>query len=309
MKGVAAALIGIDWGTTSARAYRLDGEGSVQDTREAPLGVQQVRGDFAQAFATLLGDWLHEPVPRIACGMIGSRQGWLEVPYIECPAPLDALARGLVRTPGGALAIVPGLAGRDDDGTPDVMRGEETQIIGAVGPDAPWSLAVLPGTHSKWAIVRSGAIQTFATYMTGEVYAVLREHSILGRMAEGSGRAFADAAFRRGVQRALTKTSSADTLLHRLFGTRTLALRADLAPEDTGDYLSGLLIGSEVAAGRDWATWHGARDATVLLLGSRALCARYAAALHEAGIATESGPEDAAARGLWRIAKAAQLVP
>ena len=308
MKGVAAALIGIDWGTTSARAYRLGSEGSVQDTREAPLGVQQIRGDFAQAFATLLGDWLHEPVPRIACGMIGSRQGWLEVPYIECPAPLDAFANGLVRTPGGALAIVPGLAGRDDDGTPDVMRGEETQIVGAVGPDAPRSLAVLPGTHSKWVIVRGGAIQTFATYMTGEVYSVLREHSILGRMANGLGRPFADAAFRRGVQRSLTKTSSSDALLHRLFGTRTLVLRGDLVAEDTGDYLSGLLIGSEVAAGRDWAMWHGVRDASVLLLGSRALCARYTAALQEAGIATESGPEHAAARGLWRIAKAAQLV-
>src|SRR6266513_1739575 len=91
-----------------------------------------------------------------------------------------------------------------------VSRRERKRERGAVGPDAPWSLALLPGTHSKWAIVRSGAIQTFATYMTGEVYAVLREHSILGRMAEGSGRAFADAAFRRGVQRALTKTSSAD---------------------------------------------------------------------------------------------------
>jgi 2-dehydro-3-deoxygalactonokinase len=167
---------------------------------------------------------------------------------------------------------------------------------------------VLPGTHSKWAIVRGGAIQTFATYMTGEIYAVLREHSILGRMAEGSERPFAPAPFRRGVQRALSKTSSADALLHQLFGARTLALRADLAPQDTGDYLSGLLIGNEVVSGRDWGALHGAPDASALLLGSRALCARYAVALSEAGIATKSGPEHAAARSLWRIAKAAKLV-
>jgi 2-dehydro-3-deoxygalactonokinase len=312
VKGRVAALIGVDWGTTSARAYRIDAEGSVQDTREAPLGIQQVRNNFPQALSTLLGDWWHESVPRLACGMIGSRQGWVEVPYVECPATLHTLVRGLARTPDGALAIVPGLAGRDEEGTPDVMRGEETQIIGAVGPDAPPTLAVLPGTHSKWAIVRGGSIQAFVTYMTGEVYAVLREHSILGRMAHepatNAARPPADAAFTRGVRRALAQTTSKDTLLHRLFGARTLALCADLAPEDTGEYLSGLLIGSEVAAGRDWGRAQGVPNASMLLLGSRSLCARYATAFHEAGIATPSGPEHAAARGLWRIAKAARLI-
>ena len=306
--GSAAALIGIDWGTTSARAYRLDPEGSVLDAREAPLGIQRVRDGFAQALQALLGDWQRDSVPRLACGMIGSRQGWVDVPYVECPASQDALARGLVRTPGDALAIVPGLACLDDDGTPDVMRGEETQIFGAVESNAASALAVLPGTHSKWTIVRGGAIETFATYMTGEVYAVLRDHSILGRTGSGSAHALNEGVFARGVQRALTQRAAADTLLHQLFGARTLSLRADLAPEDTGDYLSGLLIGSEIAAGRDWARAHGVSDASVLLLGSRALCARYAAAMGVAGIATEWGPEHAAARGLWRIARAAKLV-
>ena len=305
---MASALIGIDWGTTSARAYRIDAEGSVQDVRAAPLGVQQVRADFAQALATLLGDWRHEPVPRLACGMVGSRQGWVEAPYVTCPATEHALARALVRTPDDSLAIVPGLADVDAEGTPDVMRGEETQIIGAIPPDAKPVLAVLPGTHSKWAIVRGGAVESFATYMTGEVYAVLRDHSILGRMAKGSERAFAAAAFARGIQRALAKGATADTLLHRLFGARTLALRADLAPEDTGDYLSGLLIGSEVAAGRSWARAHGYPTESALLVGSRALCERYAAAMHEAGIVTTWGPEHAAAHGLWRIARASALV-
>lgn len=310
------ALIGVDWGTTSARAYRIDVAGSVQETREAPLGIQHVRDGFARALASLVGDWLDGPLPRIACGMIGSRQGWVEAPYAELPATLTALARGLVQTPDAALTIVPGLAGRDDDGTPDVMRGEETQIVGAVEADMPTALAVLPGTHSKWAIVRDGAINAFATYMTGEVYAVLRDHSILGRMADGEPagrrarpRPFAEAAFKRGVRRALTRSNSTDALLHQLFGARTLALRADLAPRDTVDYLSGLLIGSEVAAAREWARAHGIANGPVLLVGSSVLCARYATALHEAGIATTTGPEDAAARGLWRIAKAAKLIP
>ena len=311
MSAPPAALVAIDWGTTSARAYRIDAAGTLQDLREAPLGIQQVRGDFGAALAALLGDWRDDPAPRLACGMIGSRQGWIEAPYVDCPATQDALVRGLVRTPDGALAIVPGLADRDDVGVPDVMRGEEAQIVGAVATDSPPTLAILPGTHSKWAIVRGGAIETFATYMTGEVYAVLRDHSILGRMAEGtteSQRAFAAGAFARGVRSALARRGSADSLLHRLFGARTLALRADLAPEETGDYLSGLLIGSEVAAGREWARAHALATDSVLLVGSRVLCDRYAAALHLAGIAADVAPEHAAARGLWRIAQAAALV-
>ena len=308
MSRAACALVAIDWGTTSARAYRLDATGAVLDLREAPLGVQQVRDGFARALASLLGDWQDDPAPRLACGMIGSRQGWVEAPYVECPATLDALVRGIVRSPDGGVGIVPGLAGRDEEGDPDVMRGEETQIVGAVAPDSPATLVVLPGTHSKWALVRGGAIESFATYMTGEVYAVLRDHSILGRMATTTTRAISAAAFSRGVRAALAHGGPPGALLHRLFGARTLALRADLAPEDTGDYLSGLLIGSEVAAGRDWARARDSALSTVLLVGSRSLCDLYKVALHEAGIATLAGPEHAAARGLWRIAQVAALV-
>ncbi len=308
MTAGAIALIAVDWGTTSARAYRLDAEGSVLEAREAPLGIQHVRDGFAQALEQLLGEWATDPVPRLACGMIGSRQGWVEAPYVDCPATRDALARGIVTSPDDALAIVPGLACRDDDGVPDVMRGEETQIVGAVGGGAPLTLAVMPGTHSKWAIVRDGTIEAFATFMTGEVYAVLREHSILGRMAGASTSPIDAAAFTRGVRLALTQGGPADSLLHRLFGARTLALRADLAPQDTGDYLSGLLVGSEVAAGRDWARAHGVQPSSVLLVGARPLCERYEIAMREAGIASESGIEHAAARGLWWIAKVAKLV-
>ena len=133
----ATALLAIDWGTTSARAYRIAGDGEVLDARESPLGIQHIRdGAFAAALRSLLGDWIDIAAPRIACGMIGSRQGWVEAPYVDCPAGLDRLARSVVTTPDGALAIVAGVRCRDAAGLPDVMRGEETQIVGAFADDS-----------------------------------------------------------------------------------------------------------------------------------------------------------------------------
>ena len=301
----AAALIGLDWGTTSARAYRLDDSGAVLDVRAAPLGIQQVKAGYPEALGRLLGDWSTDPAPRLACGMIGSRQGWVEAPYVECPAPLAALAHGIVRTGDDALAIVPGLACRDADGTPDVMRGEETQVAGAVPDGAGPTLAILPGTHSKWTIVKNGAIDAFATQMTGEVYAVLREHSILGRMISPASVQLATGAFERGVHRGLERGGD---LLHLLFGVRTLALIDGLREDEASDYLSGLLIGSEITAGREWARARGAPLDSAVLIGGRLLCERYKAALQEAGIDSGIASEDAAAHGLWRIAEAAGLL-
>ena len=305
MRARPASLVGLDWGTTSARAYRFDDRGSVLEMRAAPLGIQQLKGGYPEALAMLLGDWGRERVPRLACGMIGSRQGWIEAPYVACPAPALALARGIVRTEDDALAIVPGLTCRDADGTPDVMRGEETQVAGAVPDGAGPTLAILPGTHSKWALVHDGAIAAFATQMTGEVFAVLREHSILGRMIGAAPQQFAAAAFTRGVRRGLERSGD---LLHQLFGVRTLALLEGLGADEAGDYLSGLLIGSEVAAGREWATRQGAPLDSAVLIGGRALCDRYSTALREAGLDARIAPDDAAARGLWRVATAAGLV-
>ena len=305
MSGRPAALIGLDWGTTSARAYRLDEHGAVLDGRAAPLGIQQVRDAYPQALDALLGDWSRDPAPRLACGMIGSRHGWIEAPYVHCPAPVAALARGIVRTQDGAIGIVPGLLCRDADRTPDVMRGEETQVAGAVADDAPPTLAILPGTHSKWAVVRDGTIVAFATQMTGEVFAVLRDHSILGRMIAPATAEFAAAAFTRGVRRGLERGSE---LLHLLFGVRTLALLDGLVADEAADYLSGVLIGSEIAAGRAWAELHDASFDSPMLIGGQVLCDRYSTALREAGVHARIAPDDAAARGLWRIAMAAGIV-
>jgi 2-dehydro-3-deoxygalactonokinase len=300
----ATALLAIDWGTTSARAYRLGPAGAVLAERTAALGVQNVQdGRFAEATAALLGDWRDDDAPRIACGMIGSRQGWREAPYIDCPAPLAALAGGIVAAPGDALAIVPGVRTRDHHGVPDVMRGEESQLAGAHDDAEERVLAVLPGTHSKWARVERGRLVDFSTYMTGELFGILLAHSILGRLAQpvgpGTGPGFA-----RGVARGL----GAGALNHDLFGARTLALMGDLPAEDVADWLSGLLIGREVRNARAWAQRSGHDGARVRLIGSDALVLRYHLAFEQADIAAERGPADAAALGLWRIARAAGIV-
>jgi 2-dehydro-3-deoxygalactonokinase len=302
-----AALIAIDWGTTSARAYRVDATGAVIAGRAAELGIQRAHdGAFVTALDALLGDWRADAVPRIACGMIGSRQGWVEAPYVDCPVELAALGNELVRAPDGALAIVPGASCRDAAGVPDVMRGEETQLVGAIEPDEARVLAVLPGTHSKWALVERGTLVAFATFLTGELFAVLLEHSILGRMATGiaSGAPISDAAFFPGLERGL----ATGALAHTLFGARTLALAGVLEPERIRGWLSGVLIGHEIAGARQWASERGADTSRVRVIGSDALVERYGAALMHAGVATERGRADAAARGLWRIARRAGLV-
>jgi 2-dehydro-3-deoxygalactonokinase len=301
------ALIAIDWGTTSARAYRLDATGAVLATRSAPLGVQAVADrPWSSALDMLLGDWRDDAVPRIACGMIGSRQGWVEAPYAACPVDLAGLGRALTRTPGGELAVVPGARCVDRAGIPDVMRGEETQIAGALAADDGDMLAVLPGTHSKWAVVEHGRLAAFATFMTGELYAVLLAHSILGRLADRSAPAAGagDAAFARGVARGL----AGDGLSHDIFGARTLALVGDLAPAEVGDWLSGALIGHEISAARTFAKERGGGVREVTVIGGDAIVARYVSALAQAGVAARLGPADSAASGLFRIAQRAGIV-
>ncbi len=298
-----AALIAVDWGTTTARAYRLGRDGALLAWREEPLGISRVSaGGFPAALATLLGDWAGDALPRIACGMVGSRQGWIEALYRPCPASLAELAEALTVAPDGVLRIVPGLLAPDSDGIPDVMRGEETQILGAVEPGEA-VVAVLPGTHSKWAWVDRGTVTGFATYFTGELYAVLMAHSILGRMA-AAGDAEPSSAFDRGVEHGL----SSEGLTHDLFGARTLALTGALASDEIGDWLSGLLIGAEIAGAELLLDGQGIARGRVRIIGGDALTLRYERALTRAGFGVERGPPDAAARGLWRIATQAGLV-
>jgi 2-dehydro-3-deoxygalactonokinase len=302
----AAALFAIDWGTTSARAYRMAPSGDVLDVRSAPLGIAQIHdARFDEALVRLLGDWSGERAPRLACGMIGSRQGWIEAPYVACPAPLSELASRIVRVPDGALSIVPGASTRDAYGIPDVMRGEETQIVGGVDPREERMLVVLPGTHSKWACVESGRIVDFVTFMTGEMWKVLLAHSILGRLAV---QAATDAGIGRGFERGVARGLGPGNLAHDLFGARSLALMGELAGHEVADWLSGVMIGREVRNARTWAHRHHYDGARVRLIGEDALVARYAAALQHADVAVERADSRAAAHGLWRIAVQAGFV-
>jgi len=302
----ATALVAIDWGTTAARAWCVGEDGAVLAHRSVPLGIRHVRdGNFGGALAKLLDGMPIGLAPRIACGMVGSRQGWLEVPYVECPASLTALSDHLASVSLESLSIVPGVATRDPAGIPDVMRGEETQLLGAVAPDEAGVLAVLPGTHSKWARVEHGRIVDFTTFMTGELYAVLIDHSMLGRLAGHEPGRFSRDAFTQGVARGLDEGE----LSHDLFGARTLALTGALASDDVADWLSGLLIGRETRAAREWALRAGIDPSLVRIIGSDALAERYEIALGDAGVLAQRASHDAAALGLWRIASRARLVP
>jgi 2-dehydro-3-deoxygalactonokinase len=291
------ALIGLDWGTSNCRAFRIARDGAVLETRTSVKGILAVeRGDFAGAFAALVGDWLAErPAPVLMSGMIGSRQGWVEAPYVELPASGAQIAAALAPVPVEAqtVRIVPGLVGPALAGGRDVMRGEETQIIGALDAvDEVSAVLCLPGTHSKWVTVEGGRIVRFATFMTGEVFGVLRQHSILGRLMTDD--AHDDAAFDAGIERGRHDGG----LLHQLFAVRTEGLFAAMPAGGLSSFLSGLLIGHEVRAA------HEAFGASrVVLVGAPALTQRYSAALAAEDLAgTAVAGEIAAAKGLWRIA-------
>ncbi|MDQ6646451.1 MAG: 2-dehydro-3-deoxygalactonokinase [Pseudomonadota bacterium] len=299
-----AGLIGLDWGTSSLRAYWLE-EGGIRQSRSRPWGIRQLpAGGFEAALAEICADW--PLLPRLACGMVGSRNGWLEVPYLDLPAAparLGASLQSVRAADGRELHIVPGL--RNPQG-PDVMRGEETQLVGAIVMHPSLGAAstvILPGTHSKWVSIREGAVVDFCTMMTGELFSVLRQHSILGA---GIGEASDDAAaFARGVVTA--RDSGAAGALSRLFSARALMLDGELTPSAVPDYLSGLLLGEELRS--CLATGRFARDQAIHLIGDNALCARYRAAAAHFDLELTEPLTDAAAYGLWHVASHAGLVP
>jgi len=291
-------MIGIDWGTSSFRAYRIASDGAVRDRREAPLGILAVpTGGFPAALDGAVGDWIAAgETELLLAGMIGSRQGWVEAPYCPCPAGSAEIAAATIAIPHATarIRLVPGLSARDPAGVPEVMRGEETQIIGvldAIG-DAPATLC-LPGSHAKWVQVEAGRIQGFATYFTGEAFAALSRHTILARSIAPDG-AHHPAAFARGVARA----KQPGGLLHHLFGLRAAALFGEIAEDEAAAFLSGLLIGHEVAAALESGV-----APPIHLIASEALAARYATALDGFGIPHRSHAPDAAARGLALIAE------
>jgi 2-dehydro-3-deoxygalactonokinase len=307
----AAALIALDWGTTNLRAWRLDAAGVPLERRESAQGITQVAdGRFCEALVALCGDWLDDadPVPLLAAGMIGSRQGWREARYLSCPAGLPEAAARLVPIAfepgdgrrGRVLHIVPGVLHESPDGVADVMRGEETQVWGLGSAPAR---VLLPGTHSKWVEVdASSRIVRLRTYLTGELYAVLTQHSLLGRLMRFGESRPAD--FAQGVRLGLDHGGDAT---HILFAVRTAGLTGRVAPEGLPDLLSGMLIGLEMAGARAGLAAGGLSE-RVLLVGDVALTQRYEIALDLAGLAWTRADASATPRGLWRVAVAAGLV-
>jgi 2-dehydro-3-deoxygalactonokinase len=300
-------MIAVDWGTSSFRAYRLDASGAVLEQRSGAAGLLACQGRFELMLAKQLIGWNDELV--MMAGMIGSRNGWHEVPYVACPAALDEIAAGLLSVaaqslPGRRIFIAPGLShrpGPNQPGAPEVMRGEESQLLGLFGelPGAGPHTVCLPGTHSKWATVGAGRINAFHTAMTGELYALLKQHSLLGAlMPPEAGAATAEdaPAFELGVR----TSAEAGGLLSHLFSVRTRGLFGELSATQLPSYLSGLLIGHELRG-----LLAGAQQ--VHLIGSAALVQHYRRALALRHVDVQVHGEALVARGLHQLAVAARL--
>jgi 2-dehydro-3-deoxygalactonokinase len=310
--GEQACLIGLDWGSTSLRAWLIGPDGAVLEERKADKGASTLDGHaaFVAAFDEVTLAWRAAcpGLPVLACGMVGSSHGWLDVPYVRCAAGQAELAAAMARVPDGP-SIVPGLLYDAPGLPPDLMRGEETQILGALHAEPGLegaSCIVLPGTHSKWAQVANGQVRRFSTYMTGELYALLRQHSVLGRLipaepAEDQG-AFlegVDAAYQHGEQ----------GLSHQLFAVRTLGVTQRMPAGALADYLSGLLIGHEIRSGLAWRAQAGLLERPLVLVGEPRLCARYAYALAHVRAPAARVLDNVAPAGLLAVARAAGLVP
>jgi len=297
------ALIGVDWGLSQLRAYRIAADGRTLESRSSDRGLTSIRnGDFDGVLATVLSGWREshrDGPPILLCGMIGSRQGWKEAPYAPCPMRLEAVRSCMVAVESrfGDVRIVGGARTKDDRGNDDIMRGEETQMFGL--PEAQGArIAIAPGTHSKWVRLDGSAIVDFRTYMTGEMFALLKKHSTLGWMIPQSGDDLFDgAAFEEGVRDA----EAAPDLLHGLFNVRTSAIFHPDKTSSLSSYLSGFLIGHEISGGRALA-----ENKPIILVGTSRLATLYRNALSILGMGrAEMADADAVtAMGLWRIWKA-----
>ena len=288
-------MIGVDWGISSFRAYRLTRDGGIRDRKSGPRGIMAVPdGRFADTLREEIGPWLAAGERHVLLsGMIGSRQGWIEAPYLPCPAGPAEIAAALTEVPfdWAQVKLVPGLSATDPSGVSEVLRGEETQLAGTLVTVGSTGWACLPGTHSKWARVEAGRIAGFSTHLTGEAFAALRGHTILGRlMLDG---ATDPAAFDQGV----AGSGDPGGLLHHLFGVRALGLTGRLPESAAASYLSGLLIGHEARA----ALADVPRDTVVHIIGAPELTALYARAIEACGGMAERLNGDAAARGLALI--------
>jgi 2-dehydro-3-deoxygalactonokinase len=296
-------FVAVDWGTSSFRGWLMSAKGDVLAESRGSEGMLHCAGT---GFAPVLRDHLAklgapENVPVLICGMAGARQGWREAPYLHTPTRLDALHDGAVRVDGGQeignkdIRILPGIAQARAD-RPDVMRGEETQLLGML--EAGFTgLVCIPGTHSKWIRIEAGAIVEFATYMTGELFSVISQHSILAHAVDAAGQPAANSQpFREGVATAASAPSGLTSSLFRLRAAQLLGFEQR---GDGADRLSGLLIGTEIAD----ATARFGQPRSLRLLCAGHLGQLYEIALRERGFdVTTDDAEQASQRGLSKAA-------
>ena len=306
-----AKLIGIDWGTSSFRAYLINAEGLILDTVTSHDGILWVKNHaFEETLNKNIGHWLndYQAIPIIASGMITSKNGWLETPYLSLPSSIDGFADGLTTfnlSSGHSVCFITGASLVGTNEIPDIMRGEETQIIGAlseINNSDQKQIMLLPGTHSKWVVTENDIINKFMTFMTGEIFALLKDHSILGTLIEAPQDEISTG-FLKGLKYRIKSDSS---LLQQLFSARTLVLFDQLSTSEIADYLSGLLIGEEIKSSKDQFDLD--ENTTVYIIGGEELSQRYGTAFRELEIKYISAPNDVVALGHYQIAKKAGIL-
>jgi len=282
-------FLAADWGSSNLRAWRLSADGAVLDLRRWPWGVARLQpGEAARKLADEIRPALRaQNLPAILCGMVGSALGIAAAPYADCPADGDALGRRLLKIDDRTW-IVPGLRCLRPDGYPDVIRGEETKVLGwlALDPARRYGdhVLCLPGTHAKWVLVRDGRIARFNTCMTGELFALLSQHSVLR-----SGAAPSDGA---GFTEGLAYGAADGPLAARLFTVRARQVAQNLDPGRAASFLSGLLVGDETAR---LPPLLGLKPgATLSLMGDPDLCALYRTALERQGFTIDTADAEAA---------------
>lgn len=277
------AFVAGDWGTTHLRLYLCDAQGKVLETKTG-LGVSGIHDDVGGAFFKLVEDWdaRHGRLPAVLCGMVGSTIGWREVAYLSCPAKPAAIARSALcfSAEGREIAIAPGLTCRNRLLAPDMMRGEETQILGAIQCDPRLAsgrhFLCMPGTHTKWVSLKDGVIEHFLTALSGEIFDILHNHSVLVNAGD-TPEVVGGAEFARALEQ--TKMYPDAELIHLLFEVRSRQLKGELKKRDAGAYLSGLIIGQDVSGAKRFFRADLAAAHNVVVIGSPKLTDLYAQAL------------------------------
>lgn len=296
-----AAFIAVDWGTSNSRFALCNADGEALELRKGP-GALDARGRFAEVFDTHTVDWRQTrgDLPAWLCGMAGSAFGWVAAPYLLAPLVLHELAEAPVKIRDGVY-VVPGMRCTNPLGAPDVMRGEETQLLGALRLGAlhgnGHQLVCMPGTHTKWAAVAGESLQEFLTAPTGELFATLCEHTVLVQ-DKTTRTVHVPAEFERGLAEAWKHRG---LLLHQIFQARSLRLDQQLAPEGAASWISGLLIGADVNGALTLFDQHDS-PGPVVIIGAPPLTARYAQAVAKAGRDTvEIDGSAAALAGLCHV--------